>query len=268
MIGRPSVLYGTLFRSDSDKARLKHLLDGNRSVLDDVLEEAKALQRQITPRDQEKLDEYLASVRDVEKKLQKQQLWIDRPVSKVDYALPEFDPVSPDLALECETIMYDLMGLALSIDATRVMTFLIPGWSQVFQIDGRTLSAGYHGLSHHGNDPAKIAEYNLVGHEHVKRFARFLEKLKSTRDAAGRPLIDTTAVLYGSGMGNANTHDNSNLPMLMVGGSFQHGQHHKISRRDSSPRLLGDLYLTVLQQFGIETDGFANARSNMNEYLL
>ena len=268
MIGRPSVLYGTLFRSDSDKARLEYLLGSNRSVLDGVLDEARSLQPQVTARDREKLNEYLASIRDVEKKLQKQQRWMDVPTPKVDYALPEFDPVAPDLALECESIMYDLMALALTTDSSRVLTFLIPGWSQVFEIDGRKLSAGYHGLSHHGNDPDKISEYNIVGREHVSRFNGFLKKLQAATDAGGRSLLDTTAVVYGSGMGNSNTHDNSNLPTLIVGGGFRHGAHHQIDRTANRRRLLGDLYLTLMQRFGIETDRFANARSNMNEYLL
>ena len=164
--------------------------------------------------------------------------------------------------------MYDLMALALTTDSTRVLTFLIPGWSQVFTINDRKLSAGYHGLSHHGNEEAKIADYNLVGMEHVKRLGGFLDKLKTHKDANDKPLLDTTTVLYGSGMGDSNTHDNTNLPTLLVGGELRHGQHHKIDRKAASPRLLGDLYLTLMQQFGVKSDQFANAKSNMNEYLL
>ena len=268
MIGRPSVLYRTLFGSAADKERMDSLLAGNRSVLDGVLDEARGLERRLGGKDREKLGEYFASLRGVEKKLQKQRDWLDKPTPKVDYPLPEFDPVAPDLALECESIMYDLMALALTTDSTRVLTFLIPGWSQVFTIGGRRLSAGYHGLSHHGNDPSKIAEYNLVGTEHVKRFGAFLERLRAGRDAWDRPLLDSTVVVFGSGMGNANTHDNSNLPTVLAGGGFRHGAHRKIEREGPAPRLLGDLYLTVMQQFGVEIERFAGAKSNMNEYLL
>ena len=268
MIGRPSVLYGTLFRSASDSARIEYLLASNRSVLDGVTAEARALERAVTASDREKLGEYFAAIRSVEKSLHKQRLWLDRPVPKVEYPLPEFDPVAPDLALECESVMYDLMALALTTDSTRVATFLIPGWSQVFEIDGRRLSAGYHGLSHHGNDPGRIADYNLVGIEHVKRFGRFLDKLKAAKDVFGRPLLDSTAVIFGSGMGDANTHDNSNLPTVLAGGGFRHGRHHRFERDAPSPRLLGDLYLTLLQRFGIEIDEFAGARSNLDEVLV
>jgi hypothetical protein len=267
MIGRPSVLYQILFRSDSDKARMDYLLNSNASVLDGVLEEAKSLQRSVSSNDRRKLDEYLASVRDVEKKLQKQRAWLNAPAPKVDYALPEFDPVAPDLSLECESVMYDLMALALTTDSTRVLTFLVPGWSQVFAIDGRKLSAGYHGLSHHGNDPIKIAEYNLVGTEHVKCLAGFLEKLQSHRDANGQALLESTSVLFGSGMGDSNTHDNSNLPTLLVGGGWRHGQHHQIKRQGGN-RLLGDLFLTLMQRMGVDRSKFAGAKHNLNEVLL
>lgn len=268
MIGRPSVMYRKLFASNADKVRTEYLLNTNDSVLDGLMEEAHALERRITASDREKLGEYLASVRDVEKKLQKQKLWLNKPTPQVDYPLPEFDPVAPDVALECESIMYDLMALALTTDSTRVLTFLIPGFSQVFTINGQKLSSGYHSLSHHGNQPGKIAEYNLVGMEHVKRLGVFLDKLKSNKDANDRPLLDSTSVVFGSGMGDANTHDNSNLPTLLVGGGFRHGQHHKIDRKAVNQRLLGDLYLTLINQFGVEAGQFAGAKSNMNEYLL
>ncbi len=268
MIGRPSVLYRSLFRSAADNTRTEYLLSGNRSVLDGVVEEAKDLERHASVADREKLAEYFTSVRDVEKRIEKQRVWLDEPVPKVDYPLPEFDPVAPDLSLECESIMYDLMALALTTDSVRVLTFMIPGWSQVFTVNGRRLTAGYHGLSHHGNDPAKIAEYNLVGTEHVKRFAAFLEKLRSNKDSEGHPLLDSTTVVFGSGMGDSNTHDNSNLPTVVVGGGLRHGGHHRIERQSSSPRLLGDMYLTLMQQYGVELEQFAGAKSNMNEYLV
>ncbi|MCY4596037.1 MAG: DUF1552 domain-containing protein, partial [Bryobacterales bacterium] len=209
MIGRPSVLYSTLFSSGDDAARTEYLLASNGSVLDGVTAEARSLERTVTASDRHKLGEYFASLRAVEKRLQKQRLWLDRPIPQVDYPLPEFDPIARDLSLECESIMYDLMALALTTDSTRVATFMIPGGSQIFTIGGRKLSAGYHGLSHHGNDPGRIAEYNQVGIEHVKRLGAFLDKLATARDAQDRPLLDSTAVVFGSGMGDSNTHDNS-----------------------------------------------------------
>ena len=209
-------------------------------------------------------------MRDVEQQIQKKRQWLEKPSPKIDYPLPEFDPVAPDLSLECESIMYDLITLALETDSTRVISFLVPGSGQVFTINGQLLSAGYHGLSHHGNDSGKIAEYNLVGKQHVQRFGKFLRQLKERKDPDGRALIDTTAVLYGSGMGNANTHNNSRLPVLVAGGPYKHGSHQTIDRNnpsDTTP-LMGDLFLTLMQSMGLDTDRFANAKRNMNDYLI
>lgn len=269
-IGRPSVLYGKLFSSDSDKARMDYILESNGSALDLVMDEARTLKKQVSARDAEKLDEYFSSVRDVEKKVQKQRQWLEVPTPKVDFKLPDYDPVAPDLSLECEAIMYDLMALALETDSTRVISMVVPGQGQVFTIDGEKLSAGYHGLSHHGNDPDKIAEFNQVGRSHVSAFGEFLRRLNEKKDAEDRPLLDTTAVFYGSGMGNANTHNNSRLPALLAGGGFKHGAHHAIDRDNetSATPLLGDLFLTIMESMGLEQERFVKATRNMNDYLM
>jgi len=268
-IGRPSVLFGKLFSSAADKARMEYILESGRSVLDLALEEARDLQRRVSGQDRKKLDEYFSSVRDVEKKVQKQRSWLDKPSPTTDYKLPEFDPIAADLSLECETIMYDLMALALETDSTRVISFLAPGAGQVFTIGGEKLSAGYHGLSHHGNDPDKIADFNRIGREHVVRFSRFLDQLNAKQDAQGRSLLDSTAVIYGSGMGNANTHDNSNLPVVLAGGGFEHGRYHAIDRtaENSTTPLFGDLFITVMQRMGMSVNEFAKAKRNLNELL-
>jgi len=269
-IGRPSVLYGHLFNSGADKARIDYMLDSNGSVLDLLIEEARSLRGHLNQRDAAKLDEYFTSVREVEKQLQKQREWLKVPTPRVEFNLPDFDPIAPDLSLECETIMYDLISLALQTDSTRVISFLLPGQGQVFSIDGQKLSAGYHGLSHHGNDPAKVSEFNRVGSEHVSRFGKFVRQLNEKQDANGRPLLDTTAILFGSGMGDANTHNNSRLPVLLAGGPFKHGAYHQIDRDEASDAtpLLGDLFLTVMESMGLEQQRFAKAKRNMNEYLL
>ena len=269
-IGRPSVLFNKLFTSDANKARMDYVLSSNRSALDLVLDEARSLKRQVSSRDAGKLDEYFSSVRDVERKVQKQRQWLEVPTPQVDFKLPDFDPVAPDLSLECEAIMYDLMALALETDSTRVLSFLVPGQGQVFTIDGEKLSAGYHGLSHHGNDPDKIAEFNQVGKKQVANFGRFLSVLNQKKDAEGRPLLDTTAVFYGSGMGNANTHNNSRLPALLAGGGYRHGAHHAIDRENETKAtpLLGDLFLSIMESMGVGQERFVKASRNMNDYLL
>ena len=269
-IGRPSVLYGHLFSSGTDKARMDYLLESGGSVLDLALDEARALRRQVNARDAAKLDEYFTSVRDVERKLRKQRDWLNVPTPKVDFELPAFDPIAPDLSLECESIMYDLMALALETDSTRVISFIVPGQGQVFTLNGEKLSAGYHGLSHHGNDPAKIAEFNRVGTAHVSRLGKFLRRLREKKDTEERPLLDTTAVLFGSGMGDANTHNNSRLPVVLAGGGFKHGAHHAIDRDNATGAtpLLGDLFLTVMESMGLDEQRFAKAGRNMNDFLI
>jgi hypothetical protein len=269
-IARPSVLYKKLFASPEDEARTDYLLETGQSALDKVLAEAKRLRGKVSLRDREKLDEYFASVRDVEKRVQKQLTGQGGPVPRVDYKLPDYDPIAPTLMLECEEIMYDLIALALETDSTRVMSMNVGGLGQVFTLDGRTLRAGYHALSHHGNDPDKIRDLVRVEEEHMKRFAGFLSQLKRKTDAEGRPLLDTTLVLFGTGMGDSSRHSNQNLPTLVAGGGLKHGQHVAIKgdRNDSSTPLLGDLYLTLMQQLGLEAEVFSNANRNLNEHLI
>ncbi len=264
MIQRPSVLYGKLFASPADRARNEYLLRSGRSSLDLVLEDARRLQSSVSAADKAKLGEYFDSLRDVEKRITRQIKAVDEPVPETDYRLPDYDPVAPTLQLEAETLMYDLMALALETESTRVITLFIGGLGQVFTIDGRTLQAGYHALSHHGNDPDAIADLIRVETEHMKRFNAFLDQLKAKTDAQGRPLLDSTIVLLGTGMGDSSRHANSNLPTLVAGGGFQHGRHIATDPTAKDAPLLGDLYLTLMQQLGLEADTFSNAGRNLN----
>ena len=163
--------------------------------------DAARLQSNVSASDSAKLDEYFDSIREVEKRMTRQLKAVDDPIPDTNYQLPGYDPVAPTLQLEAEALMYDLMALALETESTRVMSLFIGGLGQVFTIDGRTLQSGYHALSHHGNDPDAIADLILIEIEHMKRFERFLSQLTSKTDATGRPLLDSTIVLLGTGMG-------------------------------------------------------------------
>lgn len=266
MIERPSVLYKKLFASPEDQQRVDYLLQSGQSALDQVLEEAKSLRLNVSQADKQKLEEYFSAVRDVEKRMLKQRSTSNNPAPQVDYPLPEIDPIAPTLMLECERIMYDLMALALQTDATRVITMKIGGLGQVFTLDGRTLRAGYHALSHHGNDPDKIRDLVRVETEHMKCVARFLECLKSKTDSEQAPLLDSTIVLLGTGMGDSSRHSNRNLPTLVAGGGLKHGQHIAVDA--TKDQVLGDLYITLMQQLGLEVEEFSNAKQNLNQYLL
>ena len=265
MIQRPSVLYSKMFASPEDRARNEYLLRSGHSALDVVLDDAKRLQRSVSATDRAKLSEYFDSLRAVEKRMTRQIRSVNDPVPETDYRLPGYDPVAPTLQLEAEKIMYDLMALALETDSSRVLSLFIGGLGQVFTIGGETLQAGYHALSHHGNDPETIADLIKVEIEHMRCFEGFLAQLKSKTDVQGEPLLDSTVVLFGTGMGDASRHANADLPTLVAGGGFQHGKHVAVDRKAGNAPLLGDLYLTLMQQLGLEKDQFSNAHSNMNQ---
>ena len=125
------------------------------------------------------------------------------------------------------------------------------GGNRLFPFDGITL--GYHSLTHHGKRPELLKELSIIERFYASQFATFLKSMKETQDSDGRPLLDSTVVLFGSGMGNASSHSSRNLPVLLSGGGFKHGMHHRFDRKGRDGRPLGDLFVSVLQQFGIET---------------
>ncbi|MCZ6671937.1 MAG: DUF1552 domain-containing protein [Verrucomicrobia bacterium] len=267
-IERPSVVYQRLFGLPDDVDRTEYLIKSGHSSLDKVTGEAKRLQKRVSAEDSDKLEEYFGSVRDLEQRMERQLKGLHEPRPVVDYQLPPYDPIAPTLMLENQALMYDLMALALETDSTRVITMHLPGLGQVFTIDGEMLSAGYHALSHHGNNPGLIADLIKIEAQHMKLLAGFLGQLKRKTDAEGKPLLDSTLVMWGSGMGDASRHSNASLPILLAGGGLKHGQHWSFDRDAPGTPLLGDLYITMLQQLGLETDRFSNATQNMNQYLV
>ena len=159
----------------------------------------------------------------------------------------------------------NLIAIALECGLTRVATLFLDGLGQVFTINGRPLSSGYHGLSHHGNDPAMIRDLILLDTAHLECFDHFLKTLKQKQGTQGKSLLDDTVVLLGTGMGDASRHSNRDLPTLVAGGGFKHRGHHAVAKE--SDTLLGDLYITIAQSLGMEVDSFSNAKRNMNEVL-
>ncbi|GAB5559374.1 MAG: DUF1552 domain-containing protein [Synoicihabitans sp.] len=265
MIQRPSVFYKQMFMSAADKSRMEHMLRSGKSSLDNVLDDALRLQKSVPSGDRDKLDEYFDSLRSVEKRMEHQIASIDDPIPTTDYRLPDSDPITPNLLMEAETLMYDLMALALENESSRVLSMFIDGLGQVFSIDGEPLKAGYHGLSHHGNDPAMIRDLVKIEQSHVQCLSNFITQLKEKKSVTGRPLLDDTIVLMGTGMGDASRHSNRDLPTLVAGGGFDHGRHIAIDPTESNAPLLGDLYVTLMQKMGLEVGAFSNASKNMNQ---
>lgn len=263
-IERPSVLYKRLFMSGADRARVAYLLSSGKSVLDEVVADAKRLDATLPASDRAKLGEYFDSVRTVERRMSRQIETIDEEIPQPNYKLPETDPITPNLMMEAEEVLYDLMALAIQTESTRVITFGLYGLGQVFSIDGQALSAGYHALSHHGNDPRMVGDLVKLERSHMSKLAGFLKLLREKKDAQDRPLLDSTIVLAGTGMGDASRHSNQNLPTLVAGGGFQHGRHIAIQRDAANAPLLGDLYITLMQRLGMETGTFSNASRNLN----
>jgi hypothetical protein len=265
MIQRPSVLYRRLFVSKSDMARTDYLLRSGRSGLDLLKDDAKRLQAAVSSRDKDRLEEYFESFRAVEKRMERQLNALHEPLPETEYQLPTYDPITPNLQIEAETILYHLMALALETESTRVLTLQLDGLGQVFSLDGRTLGAGYHGLSHHGNDPRMIRDLVTIETAHLHCFAGFLQALKEKKSVRGKTLLEETVVLLGTGTGDASRHSNANLPTLVAGGGFQHGRHIAIDPQQPDAPLLGDLYVTLMQRLGMEVDKFSNASRNLNQ---
>ena len=269
-IERPSVLYRKLFASESDRQRTDYLLRSGRSSLDFVLEDAKSLGSALNAPDRAKLEEYFTSIREVEARVGRQIARSQDPVPSVTYKLPAADPVAPNLMIECESVMFDLMALALQSNSARVLSLVLPGGGQVFTLEGKMLKNGYHALSHHGNDPEKIAELIQIDRENMRCLASFLKKLKSFPDRDGKTLLDNTLVLFGTGMGDASRHSNDDLPTLLAGGGFKHGRHLAFSRNapEQDQRLLGDLFISMERRLGLETSSFSNASKSLDDTLL
>lgn len=265
MVQRPSVFYERLFMSKADRARTEYMLRSNRSSLDLVLEDTQRLQKSLPARDRDKLEEYFESLRAVEKRMGHQLDTINDPVPRPDYKLPSYDPITPNLQIEAEQIMYDLMVLALETESTQVISFFLHGLGQVFSFDGKALGSGYHGLSHHGNNPAMIRDLVAIETAHIHCLAGFLTQLKERKNPEGKSLLDNTVVLLGTGMGDASRHSNANLPTLVAGGGFKHGSHIAVDPSKNNAPLLGDLYITLAQRLGLEVDSFSNASRNMNQ---
>jgi len=267
MIARPTVLYRKLFPTAADRARAEYLLKTGSSILDDVTEESKSIQKVLSKSDNEKLEEYLTAIRTVEKDMGRHLKTVNDKIEVPGGAkAPESDPISPSSQIEAEEILFDLMTLALQSQSTKVISLFLDGLGQVFSLEGRKLGSGYHGLSHHGNDPNMIRDLVSIETAHMHCLTRFLEKLNSKKGIKGKTLLDETIVLVGSGMGNASTHSNRDLSIMVAGGGLKHGSHHKYDLKGDI--VLGDLYVSLQQQLGIEATKFSNSKGNLNEVIL
>jgi hypothetical protein len=155
-------------------------------------------------------------------------------------------------------LMLDMIHLALQTDSTRFATLYIGGSNSVQPIEGVSLE--YHNLSHHGQDPDKLAQLKIIESRQQAAVGKLIRKLRDTREAGGT-LLDNTAVMFGSAMGNASSHNCKNLPIVLAGGGFRHGQHLAFNKDENTP--LCRLYVSLLQWLGVETDRFGSGNGTL-----
>lgn len=254
----PATVFAKLFLSGTPKevaAQKVHLQDG-RSILDVVLEDANRMAAKAGKIDREKLDQYFTAVRETEKNLIKAEKWHGTPKPKVDAPQPE-QFSSADIVGRLQA-HFEVVRLALMTDSTRVIALGGNGGSQVLPIKG--VSLGYHELTHHGKNPEMIQQLELIDRETMKVWANFLTSLKETPEG-GSNLLSNTQVLLGSNLGNASGHLTTNLPIILAGGGFKHGQHLAFDKVNNMP--LPNLFLSMLQGLGLEVDAFASSTGTL-----
>jgi hypothetical protein len=259
---KPSDVFRRMFvqGSPAEVAAQLRKLERGQSILDAVGSQAKDLQRGVTARDRDRLDQYFTSVRDLEQRMQMSRAWEHTPRPVVHVPEP-LDPASPKAYMEKVKLMYDMARLAFETDSTRSISLLLDSVSSpAIEFGDHKLSDGYHNLSHHGKSEAKLSQLKTVDEWHMKLLAELFTELKSIQED-GEPLLDRTMILYGSNLGNANTHVTTNLPTLFAGGGFRHGQHLGFDKEHNYP--LPNLFVSMLQRMGIETDKFASATGTM-----
>ena len=248
-------LFHMLFRKEDGVSRRRSEIELNdkRSILDLAKIQAESFQKSLGYADAEKLDQYFTSVREFEKRIEQSTLWLDKEKPNTDYILPQG---VDSLSLKDRTpLFYDLMTLALQTDSTRVISLAFTNLGK--ENGGLTgVSQGYHTLSHHGQVKDSIDELSIIETFHVTQFSRFLGKLKEITEPNGTTLLDNTMALFGSGMSNANSHSNRDLPVLLAGGGFKHGQHMHFARDGKQYTPLCNLYLSMLQNFGLEVNRY------------
>ncbi len=262
-IGNPAQLFDMLFKPllTNQKEQAATKINNDQSVLDTIARSAKQLNSKLGSQDRHKFQEYLNAIQETSRRLNRSRYWIgqDKPVvADAENAIQQQSGGEDRRYLTMRS-MFDLCALAFRTDSTRIVTLHVPGGNGVLQLEG--ISDGYHSLSHHGQDPDKIDQLKRVELEYIKELARFMHTLASIPEGNGS-LLDHTLIYFGSGMGNASSHSNRNLPVLLAGGNMKHGNSLKYEP-DSKP--LCNLYVSMLQWLGVETDSFAGSRGNMSE---
>ena len=249
-------LQGDLEAIEAQLVRLRR----KKSILDVVLGQTSSLTKRVSSSDRERIDQFQTAVRSLEERLTEQQAWETRPRPKVTQEMPDY-PSDKKQFFEMVRMMYDMSRLALQTDSTRVITLFLGGQRTpgvVFE-DGSSLG-GYHNISHHGKDELKLGQLEEIERVQMDMLNELLRDLQGVEETDGT-LLDNTMVLYGSNLGDANIHNNTNMPVILAGGGFRHGQHLAFSRDFNTP--LPNLYVSMLQNMGVEADRFASSTGTL-----
>jgi hypothetical protein len=256
----PRIVFERLFGEGGSLAERRAALRKRASLLDLITEDIADLKRKLGPADQAKVGEYLDTVREVERRIQKAESDVALGSLPADLDRPLGVPAA---YADHAKLMFDLQVLALQGDITRVITFQLARETSNRTYPEIGVPDPHHPLSHHGNDPEKIARMAKINAFHVSLFAYYLERLKATPEGNGS-LLDHSLILYGSGIGNPNIHDHTNLPILVAGGAaggMKGGRH----LRYDEPVPLANLHLTLMDKVGVKIDSFADSNGKINE---
>jgi Protein of unknown function (DUF1552) len=257
----PRIVFERLFGDGGSSAERNAELHKTASLLDWVSEDIARLQKKLGPGDRSKVSQYLDTVREVERRIQKAE------AQTAGSAMPDLNrPVGVPVAYaDHARLMFDLQALAMQGDVTRVITFQLARETSTRTYPEIGVADPHHPTSHHANNPEKLAKLAKINAYHASLFAYFLDKLKSTPEGNGT-LLDHSLYLYGSGMGNPDVHDHVNLPILVAGGAagrVKGGRHI----RYAEPTPLANLHLTLLDRVGVRLDAFADSQGKIGELL-
>jgi len=261
--GNLSRVFKKLFVSDStgDIDIVRQRLAAKNSVLDAVLQQSKSLKPALSRVDSEKLDEYFHAIRETEKRVAKDNAWLDTPKPKVDKSAAP-NPATAGNFVGTLRNQLDLTHLALQTDSTRIVTSDIFNQGTV-AIDG--VNNGYHNLSHHGQDPENIRQLKLIENTILAEVQAFIQKLDATKEASGESLLDNTFVLLVSNLGNASSHSADNLPAVLFGGGLKHGRHLRFGPVNTVP--MCNLFLTILNQMGVKETRFGTSTGVISQLV-
>lgn len=251
-IDSPDRAFNLLFGVDPNNAQQQTILEENRSILDLAYQQAESMSSKLSGSDRERIDDYFASVREVEKSVRRKGFWSGKEKPNTDYRLPDYSKRSVDDYVQ---VMLDLAALALQTDSTRVATIQIPFWES-FTDDG--LSGNYHQWSHHGKKEATIEKLLVMEHMILKKISATLDRMKLTTMGSGASLFAETSTLVTAPFGNASNHTFNNLPALYINQRVKGFQH---TETNNTP--ICDLYLSILQDLGAEIDSFGEGKSTL-----